>query len=56
MENCKVISITNQKGGVDNTTATLNFAVGLPESGKKVLFADTVSQISLHFRSSCNIF
>lgn len=44
---CRVISVSNQKGGVAKSSCAFNLGIGLARQGKKVLIVDLDSQGSL---------
>ena len=44
---CKLISVTNQKGGAGKSTTALNLAAALSASGKRVLLVDNDPQGNL---------
>lgn len=44
---CKVIAVSNRKGGVGKTVSCVNLGIGLAQAGKKVLLIDADPQGSL---------
>ena len=44
---CKVITVSNQKGGTAKTTSCVNLGIGLASNGKRVLLIDADPQGSL---------
>lgn len=47
MKKCKIVSLTNHKGGTAKTTTALNLGHGLTDRGYKVLLVDLDSQANL---------
>lgn len=54
MNECKIITVTNQKGGVGKTTTSAALMSGLHKRGKKVLAIDMDPQLNLSYLVKAN--
>lgn len=52
---CKVISVSNQKGGVGKTVTSVNLGIGLARAGKKVLIEYVMDCLLSNTTKVCNI-
>ena len=51
---CKVIAVSNQKGGVGKTVSSVNLGIGLAREGAKVLMIDADAQGSMSISLGCD--
>lgn len=51
----RIVTVTNQKGGVSKTTTAFSLGVGLQKRGYKVLFVDLDAQSNLSFTAQVDL-